>query len=653
MRLICLLFCFVCSQSLFSQDKDPVLFTVGNDEVNVSEFKYIYEKNNSDKADYSKKSIEEYLDLYKNFKLKVHRAKANGLDTVPALQKELAGYRKQLAKSYLKDKEIADRLISEVTERMKEDIQVSHIFVAASPTATTSEVTMAEEKIQSIYDKVSSYKDPIGMFKKIAMTSSEDKISAQKSGSLGYYTAPLPDGFYEFENAMYNTAVNNFSEPVRSKMGFHILYISDKREARGEMEISHVLIRKNEVSKLNNHRKVLVDSIYSMLQAGKNFETLAKQYSEDKKTKDRGGYLGYFAINQYEKSFEDAAFALSNNGDYSQPISTKIGFHIIKRISLRDNSNPEILKKRIEARINNNDRFKIAEEKLLADVKKEAGFSENRGVLGQFIGKLDDKFYSYKWTMPKMDTDPVLMNIGGRNITIKDFGKYIKKNVRDRLKFAKETPLEIAATQLYTQYVNEEVMAYEEANLEKKYPDFKALMREYNEGILLFEITKEEVWDKASQDTVGLQNFYSNKEGNYSWPKRAKAVRITMESNDAAKIQEAYAYQKKKGTKKFLKKYKNNKQVTMTSESLLLITDSAELKGMELKKGAVSPLATTPTATFLAFEEIVPPSNKTLQEAKGYVIADYQDFLEKEWIAKLKKDYPIVVKDKALSALIK
>ena len=654
MRKILIAFCFFCAIQAYSQTDDPILFSIGDDEVRQSEFQYIYEKNNADKADYSKASIDEYLELYKKFKLKVHRARELGMDTIPSLQKELEGYRKQLASSYLKDKEISDRLIDEVLIRMKEDREVSHIFVNADPKANAEKIKASEEKINNIYTTLLS--NGGATFNQIARTISEDKISAKKEGKLGYYTSPLPDGFYEFENAMYNTPSGSFSKPIRSKMGFHILKVSDIRPARGEMEIAHILIRLKDKGKKNPDSRLMIDSICSELKKGVSFEYLASNYSMDNKTRDRGGYLGFFGVNQYERSFEDAAFALEKDGDYTiKPIVTKVGYHVIKRISKRNYKDIERTRKRIEARINNNDRFKVAEEKLIQDVKNEAGFKENRSHLVNLTKTLDNQFYSYKWSAKEFaGSDKEIFNIGKKKYTVMDLANYAKNNVRTRLKFPKKKPFEEAVNEIYDQYVEEEVMAYEEANLERKYGDFRALMREYREGILLFEITKNEVWDKASQDSVGLQQYYDNNKNKYMWPDRVTVDKISLTSSNFKDAQKAHNYAKKKGLKKFLSKYGDNDKVQISQSEEVL--DAYLIKDMELKKkdGDISALQDEEgKKVFYVFKSYQVMSFKTLKEARGYVIADYQDHLEKIWVDELKSAYPIKVNQANLKALVK
>lgn len=654
MRKILLALCILQVGLMYGQKEDPILFSIGEDDVQLSEFKYIYEKNNSDKADYSEASVAEYLELYKKFKLKVHRARVQGLDTIKTLQKELEGYRKQLAATYLKDKEISERLINEVVDRYAEDREVSHIFIECGPNSTTEQGEIALDKINNIYAKLKQNKGTgFGM---MAKTLSHDKVSAKNNGRLGYYTAPLPDGFYEFENAMYNTPVGEFSEPFQSKMGYHIIMVSQIRPARGEMEIAHVLVRKLKKGKEAANAKQRIDSVYQHLNSGRTFEAIVAKYSDDAKTKDKGGYLGFFGVNQYEAAFEDAAFALSADDSYTKPVETSVGYHIIKRISKRDNKDKKRTKKRIESRINNNDRFKIAEQKLIEDVKSEAKFKEDRSLLVNLYNNLGDNFYSYKWE-PKQygNGNKTLFSLAGKEYSLNDFVAYMKSNVRERLKFSKTKPVAESANKLYDIYVKEEVMSYEEANLEKKYPDFKALMREYREGILLFEITKNEVWDKASQDSVGLQSFYDKNAGKYMWPERIKAKKVVVDAKSKIALEEAYAFAKKKGVDKFLAKYQSedNYKIKVTEETIEAA--APEIATMEKKLGKVSAIETQydKKGHFYSYLSSLKPSLKTLKEARGYVIADYQDYLEKDWVAKLKKDHPIKVDNKVLKSLIR
>lgn len=649
MRLLYILVFSFIIQGVNAQKKDPVLFSVGSEKVRLAEFQYIYEKNNAKNADYSQQSVEEYLELYKKFKLKVHKAKELGLDKDKTLQEELAGYRRQLAKSYLKDKEINDKLLDEVINRMEEDINVSHIFVKCELKASDMERASARNKIDELYKKLEK-----GVaFEQLAMTISEDKVSSKQNGGLGFYTSPLPDGFYEFENAMYSTPVGQISKPVKSKMGYHIIKVNSKRPARGQIEISHILLRKKGTKRYKEQTTALVDSVYGLLNEGRNFENMAGKFSEDTKTKGKGGYLGYVGINQYTKDFEDAAFALENNGDYSEPIETNIGFHIIKRINKRDDSNKEVLKKRIKSKIANNDRFEIAEQKLIEDVKTEGNFTENQEAMKLFYNELNDDFFSYKWAAPEFNETEELFTLGDESYMLNDFSQFVKKSIKDRLKFNKVKSFEQALAELYDKFVDEKVMAYEEKNLENKYPDFKALMREYSEGILLFEITKQEVWDKASKDTTGLNAFFTDNSQNYMWPERVQVVEYELTSDNPQDFIFVYKYAQKKDSEKVVKKYASVEGLKIDVQERIFEKGDKAISELKFKSGSYSELQMEKNkGSFYVFDQMVSPMSKSLDEAKGYVIADYQDYLEAAWIEELGNDYPVKVNKSVLKSII-
>ena len=642
---------FLCFNILVqAQNKDKVLFTVNGEDVFLSEFQYIYEKNNSKNADYSKESVEEYLELYKKFKLKVHKAREEGLDTVRTLKEELSGYRKQLAQSYLKDREINNRLIEEVVERMKEDIEVSHIFVSAEDKASELKKESAKSKITEIHKKLGEGQP----FDLIAQSLSEDRSSKTRAGYLGYYTAPLPNGFYAFENAMYNTEVGDYSEVVKSKMGYHIIKVTKKRPSRGQVEVAHILLRKKPKERPNNVTAEIADSVYQLILQGRNFENMAGKFSEDSKTKAKGGYLGYLAINQFDIKFEDAAFALEENGQFSAPVETEIGYHIIKRINKRDDSNPELLKKRVKAQISNDDRFQIAQENLIKQVKVDAKFKENKEVLDEFVKSLDETFFSYKWKTPLMENNPTLFELDGIDYSLMSFAKFVKNSVKDRLRFNRVKSYEAATMALYDSYVNQTVMAYEEKNLEVKYPEFKSLMREYREGILLFEITKNKVWDKASQDTTGLQAYFADNASNYMWTERVKVMHYEIDSKDEKAAISIYKYAQKKEHDKVQKKYDDVPGLTLTVNELIMDKADKRILEMQLKDGGMSPLKMDKdSAHFYKYAGMMEPEQKTLDEARGYVIADYQDFLESEWVEQLASEYPIKVNKSVLKSIIK
>lgn len=639
-------FCLIIN-GLYAQN-DPVLFKIEGVPVHVSEFDYIYNKNNGDGADYSKESLEEYLDLYTKFKLKVQRAKELQLDTIKQLNVELAGYRKQLADSYLVDKEVSNRLVEELFERKKVDRKIAHLLVVVDERAKAMDVATAMQKIEKAKQDLDSGDNWDVVVRKY----SDDKNTSSKGGEMGFYTAMLPKGFYAFENAMYDTEIGKYSDIIRSKIGFHIVKVLEERPSRGEVELAHILTRKVDNEARNTLAKMRIDSVYQKLKNGESFDALAKVYSEDGKTKKKGGYLGYVGINVYDPVFESAAFGLANDADFSQPVETKVGWHIIKRMGKRSTTDFDRAKGLLQNQISNNDRYTIARTSLINSIKDEAGYSEDRSTLDYFTGLLDDEFYTFKWISPEIQ-DKELFTFGTQKSKLSDFVSYCKKNTRKRLQFKKTMPKKDAVDELYLGFVEEKALAFEESNLEKKYPEFKALMREYEEGILLFEITKQEVWDKASMDTTGLQQFFNDNRENYKWKERAKVYEYTINSKDKNVVKAVYNLASKNSKDVVMDEFNKQAKIVKVSERTYEKGDPNAPK-FKWSKGKSSELKEDKGKTsFYHTADIMAPGYKKLSESRGYIIADYQDKLEKDWISFLKERYKVELMDDVFNGLIK
>ncbi|MBL0294112.1 MAG: peptidylprolyl isomerase [Saprospiraceae bacterium] len=642
---------FSIFSSVLKAQTDPVLFKVANTDVMASEFEYIYKKTNGKSADFTQSSLREYLDLYTKFKMKVAAAKDMRLDTISALQKELEGYRRQLSESYLSDKEVNDKLVAELYDRLKQDIEVSHILVKIKGNTTKDSL--------DAFDKISKIKARLDKGERWEILSkelSEDDNTKAGSGYIGFLTAILPNGFYAFENAVYNTPIGQVSQVTLSPMGYHLVKILNKRKARGEMEVSHILVRTTDKDP-NPNAKVKVDSLYNLLRMDKINWSEAVKSSEDQATMGRDGNLGIVTINRYEKAFEDAVFALAKDGDISAPIQSRIGWHIIKRVSKKELDDISKVKSRLQNMIGNDSRIEIAKQAMIDRLLKEGNYQVNNSNLQQHISTFNEDFMTYKWR-PTVGLEPKpLFSLGGKNYSTADFDEFLMRNQRKRLMLVSDSSNSVVAHKIYKDMVSEACMKYEEGNLEKKYPEFKALMREYEEGILLFEITKIKVWDKASQDTIGLEKFYEANKGKYMWDERAKVQTIVINALDDKVIAKAVKYFNENTWEKTNKKLnKKDKQFITVEEKTVEKSNPQELFGMEWKvnaQDAVKKNETSKTSHFHKIASITPKTGKTLNEARGYYIADYQEYLEKEWINELKEKYPLTINESVFNSMIK
>lgn len=629
-----------------AQADDPVLFTVEDQPVHVSEFTYIYSKTNGTEADYSRESLEEYLDLYIKFKLKVQRARDLKLDTIQQLQQELAGYRKQLADSYLINKEVTERLVREAWERSQEDIDLHHIVIPLPQNPAPADTLQAYQKAMALRQQLQDGAD----FAELARRESADQSAADNGGHIGYVNVLFPRGFYEMEKTAYELPLRTISEPVRTPAGYHLLKVTDRRPARGEMEAAHILIRNK-----TPQAKQRIQEIYQQLEEGANFEELARQNSEDSQTASQNGYIGFFGINQYEKAFEDAAFALEANGDYTQPVQSSVGWHIIKRISKKGPQTFEEARAGLETQIKRDDRHEAARLSMIEQIQREAGFTEYRPVLDRFMSTQNDTLFTFRWKAPARPSTEVLFTLGDRRYTVGDFTKFLSRNTRKRMQLGRNTPIAQGIEQLYADYVEARTLGYEEDQLEEKYPEFKALMREYREGILLFEVTKMKVWDKASQDTVGLEQFFTQVKGKYRWNERAVVSEYTISTEDKGQLNALREYAAGHNAAAVRERYGN----ILAGFRTLTIEkgkspEAANLKTWEPNTLTINKLdRARNTYSFMKIEEILPAEDKALNEARGYVIADYQDKLEAEWVEDLREAYEVKVNRNVFDRLIK
>lgn len=648
---ICILFLLgLGSLSLLTAQKDdPVLFTVEDTPVRVSEFTYIYSKTNGDNADFSRQSLEQYLDLYTKFKLKVQKAKDMQLDTIEQLKKELEGYRRQLADSYLIDKEVTEKLNRELYERIQQDVDISHILFGVSGDDTNS----AYQKALEIKKRLDKGAD----FGELATQFSDDPSAKDNKGHIGFITAMMPQGFYNVETAAYTLPIGKVSEPIRSSLGYHLLKVHGRRPARGEIEVAHILIRKKE-DRDPAGEKARIDSIYQLLQNGADFDLLARDLSEDRMSARQNGYIGFFGINRYEKNFEDAAFALSEDGAISEPFQSNVGWHVVKRISKRDIQPYEVEKSRLEQKIKSDPRFEAAKESMIERIKQDNNFKEYPAVLEQFIAGQTDTLLTFRWRLPEPLPRETLFELAGQAHSLGDFMRFMKGDAsRQRLSLGQTTDLNTGVQTLYESFVNAACLKYEERQLEKKYPDFRNLMREYEEGILLFEATKILVWDKASQDTTGLAAYFEENQGMYRWQERARMTLYRVSGDAKDRIDAIREYAKGREPDDVLGQFNAEGKTLIAAEEKTLERNRARmLANIPWEVGGVSDTQSTNRGsiyTFYKVEEIIPPGPKTLAEARGYVVADYQDHLEKQWVEELRQEYRVKVDKKVFNSLLK
>lgn len=637
------------SVAAFAQDKDPVLMTIAGKNITRSEFQSIYNKNNPKSSDADSKSIDDYVQLFVNFKLKVKEAEEMGLDTTADFKNELEGYRKQLAQPYLTDNEVNDQLLKEAYDRSKIDVRASHILIKLDQNALPKDTLKAYNTIIALRNRILKGED----FAKVAREASQDPSAKENAGDLGYFTALQM--VYPFETIAYTTKVGDVSVPVRTRFGYHIIKVVDKRAAQGQILCEHIMVKsqKGQTAADSVAAKQKIDEIYGKLKAGENFEELAKQQSDDKGSAKEGGKLPLFGTGRMVIEFEKAAFALQKDGDISEPVKTQYGWHIIKRLEKKPIPTFEEIKSELKGKVTKDSRAQKSKESLIAKIKKENNFKENLKARDEFNNLIDTSYFEGTWSKDKAEKlNKELFSIADKKYTQLDFANYLENHQTKRAKM--DASALVKST--YTQFVNESCIAYQESVLDKKFPEFKALMQEYRDGILLFDLTDKKVWGKAVKDTAGIEDFYQKNKSNYMWEQRVDANIYTCANAAIADL-----------TRKQIKKQEKS---NISNDSLMSIINKDSQLNLKVEYGKFMKnenefvdkvkwevgtsenIVKNNQVVFVRINKVLAPEIKKLNEARGLVTSDYQNYLEKEWIASLRQKYSVNI-DRSVLGTVK
>ncbi|MBT8327328.1 MAG: peptidylprolyl isomerase [Bacteroidia bacterium] len=636
--IICLLFGM---NSLFAQNtisiagmpNDPLpIFSYGDEMVYSDEFLRVFNKNNKEGHEPTKEEIEEYLELYTKFKLKVAEAYDRKMDTIPKFIKELAGYRKQLAQPYLTDKSVTERLIKEAYDRSLMEVNASHLLIACSKDASATDTAIAYNKILGLRSRVVDNNEKFSM---LAEQFSDDPSAKTNKGSLGYFTAFQM--IYPFENAAFNTEIGSVSMPIRTQFGYHLVYVRDKRKSMGDVKVAHIMMKFYNEGEVDSV-KMKMDAVYAKLQAGEEWNKLVEEFSDDFNTNSKGGELNWFnrTTSNMPSEFKDVAYDLKSEGDYSKPIRTKYGWHILKKTGSRELPTFDESKALLKRKVERDSRSEINKEVVIERIKKENKYTEVKG-LDAVKGKLKPSLVQGIVERPQITGD-VLFTIDNRKYTDESFYDFLDNTVGKTVKTFDQIVVEY-----YKHFVRDANLEYEEEILEKKYPEFKYIMQEYKDGILLFELTDQEVWSKAVSDSAGLETFYANNIANYKWDERADAIIYSCKNAKTAKKAMKLA---KKGvaTADIVNKCNQKDALAITSENKKFEKGSNSLLDkIEWKKGVYSLGDENDRTKFVQINEILPPMEKPLDNNLGQATSDYQNYLEQIWIDSLKKKFPLEI----------
>jgi len=627
--------------TLAAQKKQDVLVTIGKNPITRDEFKYIYERNNSNIQDpENKKTPSEYLQLFINFKLKVLEAQSLGMDTTADFTKELAGYRTELAAPYLTDISFDDKLIEETYNRMTKEVNASHILINLPENPTSEDTLEAYGKITEIRRQIAGGLN----FNEAAVKYSQDPSVSQNHGDLGWFT--VFQMVYPFEIAAYTTPPGEISQPFLTRYGYHLLKVNDIRKSEGEMHVAHIMIGyiQGATPEQKETARLKADSIYNLLKQGIGFSELVMKYSDDKRSVSDGGELPWFGRSSMIPEFSGPAFELKNNGDISKPVDSGFGYHIIKRLDHKPvPALGEVKSELLEKIKKDSERSIYSKEAYIIKLKHNYNFTRNQNAVDDILEKSITWFQKETPEIPaELNGNPVLFSFADNTYSAQQWAEYLRKMA---VTSALSNPRRLA--ELYNMWENQSIIAYEDSHLEGKYPEFRSLMQEYHDGMLLFNISDSKIWQRASGDSAGLAVFYQTNKNKYMWEERYKGMIVKCPNPELKEKVESYLDQGIPLNEIFDMIHITPAAFNVTegtwSEKENPVIEYYFMNGSKPKDWDEN--------TGFVKAGKIPPEPKLLNEARGYHIADYQQYLEDKWIKELRKKYPVKINKKLLRTL--
>jgi peptidyl-prolyl cis-trans isomerase SurA len=637
--IVCFCFTFLAQAQV---KKDDVLFTVDGDPVMSSEFVRVYNKNLDLVKDESQKDIDAYLELFINYQLKVKEARRLGLDKDAKYIREFNNYKKQLTKNYMSDNKVTDALVKEAYERTTNDVKASHILVRIDESVKND--TLA------VYNKVLKLRERVINEGFEAVQKDVHDGKSVFAEDLGYF-----GGFkmvYAFESAAFKTPVGDISMPFRTRFGYHVVKVFEKRKSLGEVTVAHIMVsvKQNDTTVDPETR---INQIYKKLQQGEKFESLAKQFSDDKSSSKKGGMLSPFTGGQLRaKEFETVAFSLENKGDISKPFKTDYGWHIAKLINKKGIQPFEEVKNELQNRVKRDSRSELINSALVKKLSTKYDVKEYKDQGLDYIGSiLNDGFFKQSWQTPEDIKQGALITIRDTDISYKDFADHLMSSQRKY--YNKLVDYKSLLNAEYSDFLQQQILKYHEDNLEFENEDFAFVLKEYRDGLLLFDLMEKEVWNAAVKDSIGLQKFFKNNTSNYVWSDRVDAVILSSASKTTIeKVQTELG--KDISVEDILSAINKDNTLNVISTADTFAKGNQALpQDFEFIEGVSKIYEHNDSFHVVLVNKVLPANNKTLEEARGKVVSDYQNYIEENWVKSLNKRFEVDVDTKALKRVKK
>ena len=626
--------------SVNAQEKQ-VLFSVEDTPVYASEFERVYKKNLELVKDESQKDIDNYLDLFIKYKLKVAEAKALGLDQKPAYLREFEGYKKQLSANFLSNNEVTENLVKEAYERLKHEINARHILVKIDENAPEDQQKLAQEEIEKLRGRVIDEG-----FEAVKKDIHNGRTLFAEE--LGYFTAFRM--VYNFETAAYNTEVGKWSQPFQTQFGYHIVQVNDKRENRGEITVAHIMLTDKDTNTESAEERI--NDIYKRIKQGEDFEALANQFSEDKSSSNKGGRLNTFSSGQLSSEiFEDKAFGLENKGEITEPFKSEFGYHIVKLIDKKGLNSFKEMESELKAKVKKDSRSVVINNSRFKKLKEKYKVKDNPEALAYFTSILNEDYYQRSWNTPEnFEGSKVLFTMNDQKVTYKDFAEFLYNTQRRR---QARQPFGKLVASNYKDFLESKLTQYQEDNLEFENEEYALILNEYRDGLLLFDLMESKVWNAAREDSTGLENYYKQHQEKYFFDTRADAV-IASSANKKDIKKVAKMLENNESIEAIKKQINSEKAISVSFIKDTVTTSHQALpKDFNMQKGVSKVFKHNDAYSVVKVNTVLPKTQKTFEEAKGKVISDFQEYKEKMWLDELSKKYKVKVNQDVLKQVKK
>ena len=626
-------FSFLLSNAQISEN--DILLTISGEPISANEFMRVYNKNLNLVQDDSQKEVDSYLELFVNYKLKLTEAKALRYDKDPVYLNEFKSYKNQLTQTYLTDKNVTDDLVCEAYERTENEVKAQHILVLLDEVETD---TLAA------YSKIEAYRE---RFLNEDFESLKKELHNGKSvfvEDLGYFSAFKM--VYNFESAAYATEVGSVSQPFRTRFGFHVVKVLEKRKSKGQVSVAHIMIA-NTQKDSTLVAKDRIQELHRLLLQGEDFGELAKQFSDDKSSSIHGGELKPFKSGQINSEiFETTAFELSPSNPISKPIQTQFGWHILKYINRKEVQSFEKLQSELKNRVGKDSRSQLVKAKMLEQLLAEYHIETPNSKLAKFESNLSYNTSDNVWELSsKFNKSQSFLSVKNQTYTYLAFLEFINKNLKS---IKKEWPTSVVVKKQYETFLEKSVFKYKEENLENENQEFSYILNEYREGLLLFELMQDKIWEGAKNDSIGLQEFYNLNKQNYIWPDRIEGS--VARSSDKTYIKKVRKYWAKNQSNKMIDEALNKEQQNVIfSNGELELGHPALPKSFPFKTGVSKVIEENSNFYVINITALKPTALKTFEEAKGQLLADYQITLESEWINELRAKFKVDINQDVLA----